>query len=293
MKIRAKAALSGIALATATTMVVGVPSASGDHQSSSSAYGASVGGSPGQPSVEYNGGETQTGGGEVPAQLGPVVAGGALTVTAGDDHATAKVTDLTLGKAVADLPDELKDGIDQLTAACTVFDQAGGADAALGPLNDAIDQIPGIGAIIDFPTTAEASAFCNSLLDNDILSLAKIGTLETECDDQTGKTTLTDVEVLGAEQPALAGEVAPDTQLLPAELAPVATITLNHQYSKGDDFTVEGLRIEVGGQLVAVLASTTCGGPIAHETKPPKQPKPGPKPAPTPTPVPVSVPVTG
>jgi hypothetical protein len=287
MKMRAKAAIAGIALTTGATMLLGVPSATGDHQSSSSAYGVSVGGQAGQPAVEYDGGETQTGGGELPAQLGPLAAGGVLTLSAGNDNATAKVTDLTLAQALAELPDELKDGIDQLTQACTAFDQAGDLNQAIDPLNDAINQIPGIGTVVELPSTEEASEFCNALLDNDILSLAKIGTLQTECNDKTGTVTLTDVEVLGAEQPVLAGEVAKDTQLLPAELAPVATITLNHQTTKGENFTVDGLRVEVGGQLVAVVASTTCGGPIAHEPNTP-EPAPAPKPTPTPAPVPVT-----
>ena len=63
----------------------------------------------------------------------------------------------------------------------------------------------------------------------------------------------------------------------------------------GENFTVEGLRLEVGGQVVAVLASATCGGPAAAEpvvqqapAKPNKT-----KQAPKPTPVKTSAPVTG
>lgn len=289
MKMRAKAAVAGVALTTGATVLLVVPSATGDNQSSSSAYGLSIGGQPGQPAVQYDGGETQNGGGALPAELGPLAAGGVLTLSAGNDRATATVTDLTLAQALAELPQELKDGIDQLTQACTVFDQAGDLNQAVDPLNDTINQIPGIGDVVELPSTEEASEFCNALLDNDILSLAKVGTLLTECTDKTGSVTLTDVEVLGAEQPVLAGEVAEDTQLLPAELAPIATITLNSQTTKGEEFTVEGLRVEVGGQLVAVVASTTCGGPIAHEPDQPDKPEP----APTPTPVPAPVPVTG
>jgi hypothetical protein len=287
MKLRAKTGIAGIALVTAA-MTVGAPSASGTHQSESSAYGVAIGGQAEQPAAAYPGGPT-SGGGELPAELGPLAAGGVLTVTAGNDHATAKITNLTLGQAVAEVPQELKDGIAQLTQACTAFDQAGDANAAIDPLDDAINQIPGIGDVVDLPSTEEASAFCNALLDADILSLAKVGTLLTECDGDTGGVTLTDVEVLGAEQPVLAGEVPKETQLLPAELADVATITLNHQYTDADGFTVEGLRIEVGGQEVAVLASTTCGDPIEHE----KNTDPQPDPAPAPVPVERNVPVTG
>ena len=286
MKLRAKAAVISTALVLPATMVLGVSSASDTHQSSSSAYALSLGGSPGQPAASYPEGPT-SGGGALPDQLGPLAAGGVLTVTAGNDHATAQITDLTLGQAVAGLPDDLKNGIGQLTAACQVFDNAGGADAAVGPLNDAIDQVPGgIGDVVDLPTAEAASDFCNALLDADMLDLAKVGTLLTECTDQTGSVTLTDVSVLGAQQPVLAGKVKPETELLPPELAPVAKITLNHQVSDGENFTVQGLRIEVGGQEVAVLGSATCGGPIAEHVQQDR-------PAPTPQPVKRNAPVTG
>ena len=286
MRTPLKAGITGIAVATIAALALSAPSASGEHQSSSSAYGVSLGGSPGEPSVTYEGGETQTGGGELPAELGPLAAGGVLTLSAGDDRATATITDLTLGQAAAQLPQELKDGLAQLSEACTVFEEAGDANQAVDPLNEAINQIPGVGTVVDIPTAEEAAEFCNGLLDADILSLATVGTLLTECNDTSGSVTLTDVEVLGAEQPVLVGKVAPETQLLPAELADVAQITLNHQTTEGENFTVEGVRIEIGGQEVAVLASATCGGPIAHENR-------GPSPAPTPTAVPATVPVTG
>jgi hypothetical protein len=301
MRTPFRSGITGIALVTAGLLVVSATSASGEHQSSSSAYGVSVGGSPGQPSVEYTGGQAQTGGGTVPAELGPLAAGGVLALTAGNDRATATITDLTLGQAVADLPQELKDGIGNLTQACTAFEQAGDADQAVDPLNAAVDQIPGIGPVVDLPTTEAATTFCSDLLDADILSLAEVGTLQTQCDDKSGTVTLTDVEVLGAEQPVLAGQVGQETQLLPAELADVAKITLNHQTRDGENLTVEGLRVEVGGQEVAVLASATCGAPIAHtrEPKPQQtvqeksQQKPHYKPAPVPTPTRTTAPVTG
>ena len=170
--------------------------------------------------------------------------------------------------------------------------QAGDANQVLAPLNDAINQVPGVGQVVEVPTVEAATAFCNGLLDSDILSLATVGTLQAQCTDTTGSVTLTDVTVLGAPQPVLAGEVAPETQLLPPELAAVAKITLNHQSLDGEDFTVEGLRLEVGGQVVAVVASATCGGPAAApavKNEPGKKPKP----APVPTPAKASAPVTG
>ncbi|MCW2834981.1 MAG: hypothetical protein JWN68_2934 [Nocardioides sp.] len=296
MRIPNKAGIAGIALATASLMIVTAPTASGEHQSGSSAYGASVGGSPGQPAVESDGSQEQKGGGQVPAQLGPLAAGGVLDLSAGNDHASAKITNLTLGQAAAQLPQELKDGIAKLSQACTVVEQGAPADQALAPLNDALNQVPGVGTVLDVPTIEAATVFCNGLLDADIVSLAKVGTLLTECNDQSGTVTLTDVEVLGAPQPALVGQVAPETQLLPEQLAAVAKITLNHQIRDGENFTVQGLRIEVGGKEVAVLASATCGAAVQHAVEVKSESvkkKPKSKPAPVPTPAQVSAPVTG
>jgi hypothetical protein len=293
MRTTFKVGVTGIALAATAVLVVTTSTASGDPVSSSSAYGASVGGTPGQPAVESDGTATQTGGGQLPAQLGPLSSGGVLALSAGDDHATSAVTGLTLGSAVAQLPQEIKDGLANLSQACTAVGQAAEANQAIAPLNDAINQIPGVGQVVEVPTVEAATAFCNGLLDSDILSLATVGTLQSQCTDQTGTVTLSDVKVLGAPQPVLAGDVAPETQLLPPELAAVAKITLNHQVVDGESFTVEGLRLEVGGNVVAVLASATCGGPAAEEPVLQQAPSKGPKPAPKPTPVKTSAPVTG
>lgn len=293
MKTSLKTAVTGTALATAALLVVTTTSASGDHTSESSAFGASVGGTPGQPAIAYDGTQDQTGGGALPAQLGPLAAGGVLALSAGNDRATAAITDLTLGSAVAQLPQELRDGLANLTQACTAVEQGTDLNQVIDPLNDALGQVPGVSEVVELPTVEAAAAFCNGLLDTDLLSLAKIGTLQAECDDMTGTVTLTDTEVLGAPQPLLAGQVAPETQLLPPELAAVATITLNHQVLDGESFTVQGLRLEVGGQEVAVLASATCGGPIAHAPEVEPEEEKDPKQAPVPVPVQTSVPVTG
>jgi len=279
MRTSTTAGIAGIAMAATTLLVVATSTASGDPVSSSSAYGASVGGTPGQPAVASDGTSTQTGGGALPAQLGPLASGGVLEVSAGD----------------AQLPPEVKDGIANLNQVCTGLGQAGQANQVLTPINDAINQIPGLGTVVEVPTVEAAQAFCNQLVDTDILDLATVGTLKTQCTDQTGTVTLSDVKVLGAPQPVLAGEIAPETQLLPPELAAVAKITLNHQVPDGENFTVEGLRLEVGGQLVAVLASATCGGPQAEPVvqQAPAKPNKGPKQAPKPTPVKTSAPVTG
>ncbi len=292
MRTSFKAGVTGIAVAATTLLVVTAPTATGEPVSSSSAYGAAVGGTPGQPAVESDGSSTQTGGGQLPAQLGPLAAGGVLALSAGDDTASSAVTNLTLGSAVAQLPQAIKDGLANLSQVCTGISQATPANQVLTPLNDAIGQIPGLGTVVQVPTVEAATTFCNGLVDSDILDLATVGTLQSQCTDQTGTVTLSDVKVLGAPQPVLAGAVAPETQLLPPELAAVAKITLNHQVRDGENFTVQGLRIEVGGQEVAVLASATCGGPAAQPVVQ-QAPSKGPKQAPKPTPVKTSAPVTG
>ncbi len=294
MRTSFTAGITGIAMAATTLLVVAATTASGEQVSSASAYGASIGGTPGQPAVASDGTSTQTGGGHLPAQLGPLASGGVLELSAGDDTASSAVTNLTLGSAVAQLPQALKDGLANLNQVCTGLGQATPANQVLTPLNDAINQIPGLGTVIEVPTIEAAQTFCNGLVDTDILDLATVGTLQAQCTDQTGTVTLSDVKVLGAPQPVLAGAIAPETQLLPPELAAVAKITLNHQVRDGENFTVEGLRLEVGGQTVAVLASATCGGPMAAEPVVQQQaPSKGPKQAPKPTPVKTSAPVTG
>ena len=207
MKISLKTA--GTALATVALLVVTTTTASGEHQSGSSAYGASVGGAPGEPAIESDGAETRTGGGSLPAELGPLAAGGAVTLSAGNDRAAATITGLTLGQAAAQLPQELKDGLASLTQACAAVEQATDVNQAIDPLNAAIDQFPGVSEVVDLPTAEAAAVFCNGLLDADILSLAKVGSLHAECNDSTGTVTLTDVETLGAPQPLLTGQVAP------------------------------------------------------------------------------------
>ncbi len=286
MKMRTKAGITGVALATATALMLGAPSASGDHQSSSSAYGVSVGGQAGQPAVEYNGGATKTGGGELPAELGPLAAGGVLVLEAGNDRASSKVTDLTLGGALAELPAELRDGLQQIQTACDQLPAE--------PAEDIDEQIFGqlpteLQELIDTP--GNLRDLCQVLGGGTFTELASIDTLHAECDDNDGNVMVSNVSLFGSSTELNnPGDVAPNTSVLPAELEPLVKITLNRQTTKGEEFTVDGLVLEVGGQEVAVLASATCGGPIADPT----QPKPDkPAPAPAPTPVERSVPVTG
>lgn len=284
--MRTKAGISGIALATAATMMLGAPSASGDHQSSSSAYGVSIGGQDGQPAVEYKGGKTVEGGGQLPAELGPLAAGGVLALSAGDDRASSKVTDLTLGSGLAELPEELRTGLQQIQQACDQLP----AEPAEDVDEQIFGQLPGeLQELINTP--GNLRDLCMVLGGGTFTELASVDTLHVECNDQTGTVAVSDVSIFGSTQPINDTDtVAPNTSVLPAELEPLVKITLNRQTSSGEDFTVDGLVLEVGGEEVAVLASATCGGPISHD---PPAKDPAPAPAPAPTPVERSVPVTG
>ncbi len=287
MKISAKASVAGVALVTAATMMIGVPSASGNHQSSSSAYGLSLGGTPGQPAAAFPEGPGHAGG-ELPAELGPLAAGGVLTVTAADDRATAKVTDLTLGSGLDQLPAELQDGLGQIQNACDQLPAEPNPD-----LDQLIfDQLPGeLQDIIDTP--GNLRDLCLVLGGGTFTELASVDTLQVECSDQSGSVAVSDVRIFGSTTAVNATDNVPaNTSVLPAELEPLVKITLNRQTSAGENFTVDGLVVELGGEEVAVLASTTCGGPIAHEHEPHHH-QPNPNPAPVPTPVERNVPVTG
>lgn len=292
MRIRTPLAVGAVTLAMATTGFVATTtqSASSAAPTKSYAYGVSVGGQDGQPYAEYPGGP-KSGGGNLPAELGPLAAGGVLSVSAGKDRANAELTNLTLGIGIAEqLPQEFKDGFSQLTQACTVFEQAGegGADAAIDPLNQGIDETP-FGPLINVPTTGEANEFCTALLDDQILNVAQVGLLRAECNGNRRNVIIENASVLGAEEPVVNGKVPANYSLLPSELDPAVKVTLNKQYTNGKGGSVvEALNVEVGGQNVATVSSATCGEALPAAGRAPE-----PAQAPAPEPVRQNVPVTG
>jgi hypothetical protein len=280
MRIPTKTGLAVVALATAATMTFGVQSASGTHQDRSSAYGLSLGGSPGQPAAAFPQGPRQAGG-QLPAELEQLAAGGILTVTAGDDHATAKVTDLTLGDGLSQLPAEVKDGLQQISSVCDQLPAQPAPDVD----QQLFEQLPGgLQEIVNTP--GNLRDLCGVIGDGSFAQLASIDTLQAECTGNSGTVEVSNARVFGSTTPLNdTGDAPKNFSVLPAELAPLIEITLNRQTTKGQDFTVDGLVLKLGGQEVAVLASATCGGPIAHGSTP--------REAPRPTPVRNSVPVTG
>jgi hypothetical protein len=280
MSIPTKTGIAVVALATAATMTFGVQSASGTHQERSSAFGLSLGGTPGQPAAAFPEGP-RTAGGELPAELAQLAAGGILTVTAGNDQATAKVTDLTLGGGLSQLPAELRDGLQQISTACAQLPAEPAPDAD----QQLFEQLPvGLQELVNTP--GNLRDLCGVIGDGTFAELASIDTLQTECTGDSGTVTVSDARVFGSTTPLNdTGDAPKNFSVLPQELEPLVKITLNRQTTSGQNFTVDGLVLELGGQEVAVLASATCGGPIAHRSTPQQ--------APRPTPVQGSVPVTG
>ena len=279
MRITMKAGIAGVALATAATMTFGVQSASGTHEHRSSAYGFSLGGSAGQPAAAFPEGPRKAGG-EVPAELGQLAAGGILTATADNDRATAKVTDLTLGGGLAQLPPELRDGLKQISTVCAQLPAEPAPDAD----QQLLEQLPvGLQQLVNTP--GNLRDLCGVIGNGSFAELARIDTLQTECTGHSGTVAVSNARVFGSTTPLNdTGSAPKNFSVLPAELAPLIKITLNRQTTKGEDFTVDGLVLELGGQEVAVLASATCGGPITHQS---------PRQAPRPAAVQGSVPVTG
>jgi hypothetical protein len=280
MRIPTKAGIAGVALATAATMMFGAQSASGTHQERSSAFGFSLGGSPGQPAAKFPEGPSKAGG-ELPPELEQLAAGGILTVTAGNDRATAKVTDLTLGGGLAELPAELREGLQQISAVCAELPAEPAPDAD----QQLFEQLPiGLQELVNTP--GNLRDLCGVIGDGTFAELAAIDTLQTECQGDSGTVAVSNVRTFGSTTPLNdTGNAPKNFSVLPEELKPLIEITLNRQTAKGQNFTVDGLVLKLGGQEVAVLASATCGGPIAHGSTP--------KQAPRPTPVPDNVPVTG
>ena len=91
-----------VAVMAGSALLVAAPGASSADPTRSSAYGVSVnaGGQqvvPPSPTVESTDGSEQSTGGSIPPEAAPLLAGGVLELTAGDDKASVAVTDLKIG----------------------------------------------------------------------------------------------------------------------------------------------------------------------------------------------------
>lgn len=262
------------------------PGASSAQVNGSSAYGIALSGGgqeviPPSPTVQSPDGKNQTTGGEIPDN--PLLSGGALTLSAGNDKASVKVTDLTIGGVLDQLPQEVKDGLTQLQASCDGIGQLP-VDEVTDQLDSVLGQLPV--PLPPTPTADDLTEFCNGLFDGDVASLAEVDAVQVSCSGDRGTVTLTGASsVLTSELP-IDGDVEPNTALLPDN--PLLDITLNRQSRNSDgSFTVDGVVVNLAdGQGELVLASTTCAEVAADRgDRPPT--------APRPTPVPRNVPVTG
>jgi hypothetical protein len=288
MNIRKPIAFAGIAALALTTGLVTASTASGESHTKSYAYGFSLGGEEGQPRAEHPGGPSSDGG-QLPSDLGPLAAGGVLTVAASENQARATVTNLTLGSGMEQLPPELRDGLTELSQICE--NPPPEADGGEDPAGQLLGEIPG-GLKDTIQTPKDLRDVCDALVGGDFTELASVRVLDAECNGQNRTVKVQEARVLGSDQALTDSDVAPNTSLLPPELAPLIKITLNKQYTndKGGS-VVEGLVLELGGEEVGVLASATCGERIPAEKSPGRAPAP-PR-AEAPEPVRQSVPVTG
>jgi len=272
-----------VAVMVGSALLVAAPGASSADPTRSSAYGVTVnaGGQeviPPSPSVESTDGSTQSTGGEIPPDAGPLLSGGVLQLSAGNKEARVAVTDLTIGNLAAELPQELTDQLKQLEAACVGLAEAAELPPVLGELPIGVEE----------PTKEDFTEFCSDLVEGDFANLATIGTLQVECDGDAGAVTVLGASALGSGAPFDLDNVEPNTELFPDN--PLISVTLNRP-SNGPrgGFTVDGLVVSLGeGEAEAVVASTTCSEGIPQTASTPTAPT-----APAPTPQQASVPVTG
>ncbi len=281
-------AATAAAVLVGSALLVTTPGASSAAPTRSSAYGVAVSGGgqqvvPPSPTVESTDGSTQHQGGSIPPEADPLLSGGVLELSAGDDEASVTVTDLTIGNLASQLPPELTDQLAQLQQACDGLAQAPGEE-----IPDILGQLPINGP--DQPTEEDLIAFCDGLTSGEIANLATLDTLQVECHGDSGTVTVAGASALGSGVPLDLENVEPNTELFPDN--PLISVTLNRQ-SAGPrgSFTVDGLVVSLGeGQAEAVVASTTCGERIKvageQDNDPPAE-------APAPQPQRDSAPVTG
>lgn len=276
---------AAVVAATAGFVATTTQSASSAAPTKSYAWGLAVNGEGKQPYVESTDGSTQTDpDATIPAN--PALDGDIAVFEAGDNRAAIRVANLRIGSATDQLPQEVKDGVAQLTQAC---------DEIVDPVADGVD--PGLQQLrqnapteLELPDGPAVKQFCQELLDGALPALAEVDTLDVSCEGDSGAVRLAGVSVLGAEVP-LAGDVSPNTRLFAGEASPLAQavqITFNRQTQRPNGaFDVDAVVVELGGgEGEIVLGHTTCGEPLPRQAN-------APAPAPAPEPVRKSVPVTG
>ncbi|WP_182376941.1 choice-of-anchor P family protein [Nocardioides sp. WS12] len=233
--------------------------------------------------------------------LNPLLSGGVVQVSAQNGAASANVTGLGVGDGLlAMLPADLTT---QLGAACTTLTD--GLGAVTGPLDEALQNtlLPGLQTLLD--TIADSTA--DSPIDLGLLGAIDLTNLTGLqlgglCDVLAGETALVQLPAVVASCTGKTGDldlVGNATALgLPltiptepngtVEIPGVVKIVANRQTNNADGtFTVDGLYLELLGQIQLTVASATCGQVSGdEETDDPSD-------APSPTPIESHVPVTG
>lgn len=292
MKLRTPVALAGAAALAITTGLVTTADPSSAAATKSYAYGLSINGEGKQPYVESTDGSTQSSG-EAAVADNPVVSGTIAELKAGDDVASVRVANLTIGSGAQQIPADVVTQLNNLKPLCDGLGEAPG-EQVLNPIRD------GLPTGLELPTEEDVVEFCNGLVDADLPALASVDTVDISCDGDSGAVTIAGLRVLGAELPFAGDDIAPGTTLFDGEAAPLGDavqVTLNRQTQRPDGaFSVDGVVVSLGGgQGEIVLGHTTCGEPLPAEPEVKGEERNEPRPAPAQAPAPVQrdLPVTG
>ncbi|GAB2989581.1 choice-of-anchor P family protein [Nocardioides montaniterrae] len=230
----------------------------------------------------------------------PLLSGGVINVQAQNDSAEADVASLDVGGG---LLSQIPGLSTQLAPVCSALKQVSltqlqGAVNQVGGLIDTgalgtlLNQVSG-GTGIDLSAVtaidlsnllpADLSGLCDALSGK--TGLLHVGAVTTECHgtngNYTGSLSVADPTVLGL--PINIDTSKPNSKV---EVPGVATITVRRETSNPNgSFTVDGLVINLLGQVEITLTSATCGH-ITQRVTPTTN-------APSPTPVHTRAPVTG
>ena len=247
-----------VAVMAGSALLVAAPGASSADPTRSSAYGVSVnaGGQqavPPSPTVESTDGSAQPRGDAIPPEAGPLLAGGVLELTAGDDKASVEVTDLTIGNVAAELPPELTSSSSSSRQACEQLREAPAEELA-GHLRASCRSpwsSPPTAAVSSSSATAPRRRVRQPRHPRHAA-----GRVQRRHRDRHGARSQCPRVARTARRP---GERRAEHRAVPGQPAPQRDAEPSDRGAEGR-FTVDGLVVSLGGgQAEAVVASTTCG----------------------------------
>lgn len=239
----------------------------------SEAYGAFIGGviEPPQPYVQsLDGTEKSASLAELPEN--PLLGLEVAKVTAGDSKASVQLLGVEVVPG-AEAPPELQNVLDQIAEGLApVCEQESAPEQLPEELGDLIP--PQIGDQLDPAKLCEA-------FEGGAPALVSIDAVEIACEGTTGKVKILGLNLFGQEI-AIEDQPAPNTKPLPDN--PLVNLTFNRQFTEDGVFSVQGVHVDLGGEVEIVLAGANCGTP-AEEPPAPTATKPAP--------VTTGLPVTG